>query len=319
MGKDISQQYGSTDLGPSAPPAYGSNSGKLDQSFFDSIPQELRQDVLGLQNELKNVGINQGLEAKVCLVLDISHSMENPNKFFSTGKVQALINKVLALAKLFDDDGKLEVFTFGATCSAKPFVVSFDNFTSIINDRENGLLKNGTQDSTNYAAAVRAVREFYFKKTDKILTKTQDSTPVFTLFVTDGEPNTEKNETIAQFRASSYQPIFWKILALQGFGQPDFDLLQNKIDDAPTQDEPGTSAPGQRFCIDCSDFKCVKSPEDLTYKALLEEFPQWLQDAHKVGLLTEPPNIDAKIVNQQRAEADRRDAAHNKSGCCLII
>ncbi len=52
----------------------------------------------------------EGLRAQVVLVLDISKSM---NRLYKSGVMQRAIERILALALNFDDDGSIDLFLFG--------------------------------------------------------------------------------------------------------------------------------------------------------------------------------------------------------------
>ena len=58
---------------------------------------------------LEKVGLAQH-QAKVALCLDISGSM---SRLYSSGKIQHFVERILALATRFDDDGSIDIFLFG--------------------------------------------------------------------------------------------------------------------------------------------------------------------------------------------------------------
>ena len=62
--------------------------------------------------------------ARVSLCLDISASM---GSLFRSGKIQSLIERLLTLAVRFDDDGAIDVFTFGSEAHVED-PVTLDNF-----------------------------------------------------------------------------------------------------------------------------------------------------------------------------------------------
>ena len=71
------------------------------------VPSELKEEVFSAKTEIIRNGMDSH-EARVCLILDVSASMQGNNEFFSHptkgNRVQKLINKALALAFLFDDN-----------------------------------------------------------------------------------------------------------------------------------------------------------------------------------------------------------------------
>jgi hypothetical protein len=88
--------YYSPPNSPSAPPFHQAN-------INYDVPAEIVNDVNNGRSELIRQGF-EGHEARVCLILDVSASMQNPNEFFwdemKGNQVQLLINKALALGKI---------------------------------------------------------------------------------------------------------------------------------------------------------------------------------------------------------------------------
>lgn len=267
------------------------------QSKGADVPDQIRPTVRAISAEMVKQGILEGTKARVCVVLDVSASMV---KLYTSGKVQSLLNKSLAMAHCLGG-AEVKIFPFGKTCHAEPVSANFHNFQTVIKDK---ILSQGYQGATNYAAAVCSVRKFYFNDTTEGQNKYQAETPVFVIFATDGAPNNELERIHPQFKASSHQPVFWKIIALGG---KDFQLLQ-EIDDAPV-------GPGERL-LDNSDYKLVRDPSRLTPRDLVEEFPQYLFEAfNRHHLLTLAPVLDEKIIEQN---ADRVGERRSRKGCCVI-
>ena len=94
--------------------------------------------------------------AKVALCLDFSASM---TPLYANQTVQRLSERVLALGTQFDDDGAIDVFIFdsGATYAGE---LGIGNFKGGV-DR---LTRGRSMGSTNYAAAMKLVREHYAPK-----------------------------------------------------------------------------------------------------------------------------------------------------------
>lgn len=310
---------------PSAPPPYEEPSYNPRAARFAKVPPELKDNVDAIRSELKKIGISETHEARVCLVLDTSSSMQEPNQFFydtqtdTPGPIYDLLKKAISTAMVIDDNQVLEIFPFGETAREEPLEARKDNYATIIEDEILANPETDMQQNTNYAAVMRAVRAHYFGTSDPKNPKASHSTPVFLIFVTDGEPNMEKIAAAAQFRASSYQPIFCKIIALKGKTQSDFTALQN-LDDAPTLDEPGRKPPEQCNFIDNCDFVVLNNPAELTTELLFREYPQWLLQAqqphHGHTLLTADQGLDPSIVKRRKSEAGR---VGEKSSCCNIL
>jgi len=320
---------------PGAPPAYQVPPPYANK--FKGVPKELIDDVRSIQAELKKVGILPEHQARVCLVLDISYSMQNPNEFYydeaneKPGPILTVVKQAVVTAMAFDDDQELDIFAFGNTANVNPYKATKDNFAAVIADQIIGEHPEvSMQSRTNYAAAMRAVRQHYFNDNGNKNTKKQDDVPVFMIFVTDGNHNMEEVAAAKQFRASSYEPIFCKIIALEGKEKSEFPFLKN-IDKAPTLDDPYHKDPSKgkdqvqpQDCnyIDNANFVLLKDPSELTPAKLLCEYPQWLLQAQKERyghvLLTADQKIDKKIVKDGMQDADRV-GEHNPKRCCNLI
>ena len=218
------------------PPAYSNK--------FSNVPRELVDDARNVLPELAKAGILPEHQAKVCLVLDISASMQNPNEFYhdlandKPGPILTVVKQAIITAMAFDDDQVLDIFAFGDTANSSPYKATKDNFASVIADQIIGdIAAKSMKLRTNYAAAMRAVRQHYFSDNGTKNTKKQDDVPVFMIFVTDGNHNMEEAAAARQFRASSYEPIFCKIIALEGREVSKFPFL-SYIDKPPTLDVP---------------------------------------------------------------------------------
>ena len=88
------------------PPAYANK--------FGNIPRELAPDARNVLTEITKVGISPEHQAQVCLVLDISPSMQNPNLFYynpetdEPGPILRVIKQAVITAMAFDDNQKLD-------------------------------------------------------------------------------------------------------------------------------------------------------------------------------------------------------------------
>ena len=276
---------------PSAPPqSYNTNV---------DVPVEIVNDVNVGKNEIIRQGM-EGHEARVCLILDVSASMQNPNAFFFSDQkgtqVQLLINKALALAFLFDDNQSIEVFPFGDVCF--PHIsVDRNNFTfaaQLCLDASSGY-----RPTTNYASAVQAIRKHYFNDSGQ-RTEPQmcNEPPVFVIFITDGEPNVKKTEAMNEFTSASHQAIFFKFIALKGKQQDlQFTYLQS-IDDHDVKKHKNDRR--DLFYIDNSDLVVLNNPDELTMENLIHEYRGWLLESREKGLLLHNQNVKGEITNDGR-------------------
>jgi hypothetical protein len=199
-----------------------------------------------------------GERAAVYLVIDHSRSM---SRYFKDGSVQALAERVLALAAHFDDDGTVPVIFFDST--ARPAVdISVHDYAGSI-DRIKA--SAGTMGSTNYAAAMRAVIDLH-----------KGPGPAFVVFQTDGAPNSRREATEVLCEAAKL-PIFWQFI---GFGDDEFAYL-HRLDDLPV--------PAKRVVDNAGFFAAGLEPTSIAdstlYDSLMEEFPSWLAAARAASII----------------------------------
>lgn len=195
--------------------------------------------------------------ARVGLVLDISGSMV-PR--FKNGTVQSIVNKTLPLAVQFDDDGELDFWFYGTT-ARKMDSVNLKNYTTAVpEDWKHLILDLGGRN--NEPIVMRMVVDEY--KDTKI--------PAYVLFITDGGVN-QKKEIQNIITEASHLPIFWQFV---GVGGKNYGILE-KLDTMTGRyvDNAGF------FALD--DFKKVSNEE--LYARLLEEFPSWLEEIKKKGMI----------------------------------
>ena len=217
---------------------------------------ELVSLVKPLVLELKKKNLETTV-ARVGLVLDISGSMV-PR--FKNGTVQSIVNKTLPLAVQFDDDGELDFWVYGTT-ARKMDSVNLKNYTTAVpEDWKHLMLDLGGRN--NEPIVMRMVVDEY--KDTKI--------PAYVLFITDGGVN-QKREIQNIITEASHLPIFWQFV---GVGGKNYGILE-KLDTMTGRyvDNAGF------FALD--DFKKVSNEE--LYARLLEEFPSWLEEIKKKGMI----------------------------------
>ena len=217
---------------------------------------ELISLVKPLVFELKKKNLETTV-ARVGLVLDISGSMV-PR--FKNGTVQSIVNKTLPLAVQFDDDGELDFWFYGTT-ARKMNSVNLKNYTTAVpEDWKHLMLDLGGRN--NEPIVMRMVVDEY--KDTKI--------PAYVLFITDGGVN-QKKEIQNIITEASHLPIFWQFV---GVGGKNYGILE-KLDTMSGRyvDNAGF------FALD--DFKKVSNEE--LYARLLEEFPSWLEEIRKKGMI----------------------------------
>lgn len=202
----------------------------------------------------------QNVTARVGLVLDISGSMRS---LYKNGTVQKVVERVLAVASQFDDDGSLDIWVYDNEFSRLKSVTEYD-FENYVNTYvlENPLIhKFGRNDEPP------VMEDIIQKYTEE--DKSED--PAFIVFINDGGcKRTIKKPIIS----SSDKPIFWQFI---GIGNSNFEVLE-KLDTMEG-----------RF-IDNANFFHIEDVEKITdnelYDQLLNEFPQWLKEAKAKNILT---------------------------------
>jgi hypothetical protein len=202
---------------------------------------------------------------------------------FRTGKVQQLVERVLALALRFDDDGEVDVFLFGLE-GHMAGTVNLANVNGFVN----ALLQQfRLEGATYYAEAMRLVRQHYFGNSGFQTTPRMDSLPVYCMFVTDGQ-SSDEGHTRDQIQSSSYEPLFWQFMGIGlsnkaagrrrgAFGKAsDFRFLE-QLDDLPGR------------LIDNASFFSIEDPAQISdtevFELMMEEYPGWLRMAKDRGLL----------------------------------
>ncbi|MFC1434377.1 VWA domain-containing protein [Streptacidiphilus sp. N1-3] len=241
--------------------------------------------------------------ARVALCLDISASM---SMLYRSGKVQALVERVLALGLRFDDNAEVDVFLFGREGHEAGSVGlnSYQGWTDQMLQRWR--LEGGT----DYAAAMHLIRKEYFGSGGKRKKPHSDRQPVYVMFVTDGHTTSEQ-ATRDHVMSSSYEPLFWQFMGIGRSSKsvdapvaaqaPPPDLKQSRFarrmasmtanwgDGTFRFLEELDDMPG-RF-LDNADFFCVQDPANLGDEQLFElmmgAYPTWLQQAHAQGLITQ--------------------------------
>ena len=195
--------------------------------------------------------------ARVALVLDISGSM---TQRYKNGTVQEIVNKTLPLAVQFDDDGELDFWYYGTTCRRMPSV-NMKNYESAVPEDWRELMRTLGGRNNEVPVMNEIVKEY-----------TGSKLPVYVLFITDGGVSnaTAIKKILKEF---STEPVFWQFV---GVGGSNYGILEN-LDTMKGRYVDNANF----FAID--DFKSVSNPD--LYGRLLNEFPQWLQEIHKKGMI----------------------------------
>ncbi len=195
--------------------------------------------------------------ARVALVMDITGSMYMAYK---NGVVQEIVNKILPLAVQFDDDGALDFWYYAKTFDHRP-PVDLNNYQNAVPADWKEVM-NCLGGSNNEPAVMEDVIEFY----------RGSSQPVYIIFITDGGM-AKKGEIKKLMVQASEMPLFWQFVGVDG---SNYGLLEN-LDELEGRfvDNAGF------FALD--DFMAVSNDE--LYDRLLNEFPVWLNEVKRQGLI----------------------------------
>jgi len=226
----------------------------------------------------------QSHTARVALCLDISGSMSS---LYRSGKIQALIEKLLTLAVRFDEDGSIDVFSFGSDAHVEESV-NIQNFRGYT-DR---LLKSRKlEGGTNYGRAIALLRKSFFPHAPEFRNSPESAGfPIYVMFITDGQTQDEEFAR-RQIQAAAYEPVFWQFMAIgkskkdvkaSGGGffaklmASDFGFLES------------LDTMSERY-IDNANFFSVQDPglldDESLYALLMKEYPDWLIRARAKGLV----------------------------------
>lgn len=213
------------------------------------------------------------VRARVGLVLDITGSMRT---LYRSGTVQKVVERILAVASQFDDDGLLDVWVYDNEFSRLKSVSERD-FEGYV-DRE--ILENEAIHKFGRNEEPPVIKDVLKKYTQEDVS----NEPVFIVFINDGGCKKSIKPII---EAASSKPLFWQFV---GVGNGNFDFLR-KLDTLE-----GRVVDNANF-IHILDVDTI-SDEQL-YDALLNEFPSWLKEAKAKGIIKE-------FVQDQKPEVAKK-------------
>ncbi|MFJ1599361.1 VWA domain-containing protein [Streptomyces sp. NPDC088261] len=275
-GRAVSSQSATTPPAPSSPSPLKkqrliSMEKRLAEDGHDALLSYTRKAAVSLETH----GLADHT-ARVALCLDMSASMSG---LYESGRVQALAERVLALALRWDDNGEVDVFPFAAVAeeAGSMGLADYRGRTVALHQEA------GVGGSTDYGEAIRRVRGRYLGSEDlRSLPPLADAgagegegavgPPVFVVVVTDGATS-EPEVALEQLRSSRYEPVFWQFMAI-GEAEEFAFLAELSARPGPYLDNLG--------------FFSVRDPRELTddqlYDLLLARYPRWLDAARGRGL-----------------------------------
>jgi hypothetical protein len=235
-------------------------------------------------------------QAEIVFVLDYSASM---NGLFRKGTVQKVTERLLAIGMNMDRNKRIRVFLFGDKAYELPHPATERNIDGYV--KREVTSKYEFESSTEYAPVMKLVARStlnlqetnhrvtevvqakglfrrLFRKKEVIKNKETEGFsytaqhPVFVFFVTDGD-NFDKAATEELIKKYAELPIFWQFI---GVGNSSFSFLEklDRID--------GRVVDNANF-FQVNDIDKI-SDEEL-YNRLLNEYPKWLQEVRRKGIL----------------------------------
>lgn len=199
--------------------------------------------------------------ARVAVAMDKSGSM---SLLYKDGTVQAVIERLLPSALKFDDDGSLDMWLFADRAKRLDPITESEFYDyvrrEILDKRENGFWGG-----TKYAPVINDIVRKYTVEEPSIL-------PTFVIFITDGE-NSDKDEAKRAVKEASKHNIFFQFI---GIGDERFTFLKT------LDTMEGRTVDNANF-FEVNDINHIS--DEKLYDLLLNEFPSWVIEAKKIGIL----------------------------------
>lgn len=190
---------------------------------------------------LNKHNLTKAPKMRVGFVTDVSGSAK---WMYDQGIIQSTLDRLLAVALKFDDNGEMDVWSFHNNFNRLESASAADEQTYV---RNQILPKASLWGGTSYAPVMNDVVTFYFKdevvekksggflgfggKTEKTtVSKTDKTTPALCLFITDGV-NDDQSKTLQVLREAVNYPVYWMMV---GVGDArHFKFLEQAADDLP--------------------------------------------------------------------------------------
>lgn len=255
---------------------------------MSGIDLSKRVEAVGIQ--LKKNGITTVPAVRVACAIDVSGST---SPLFSSGVMSETIDRLLAVAVRFDDDGNLDAWAFDDEVSELPVMTakSYGTYArkSIIDNTS--ISKWG---GTHYGNAINAITASYFPELNtqtaqpvveskpaggflgrlfgskpeaapaaapQVQVTTKQSDPAMVLFITDGATSCEQDARRALEKAAG-SPVYWQMV---GVGPAsNFTFLKKVADDLPN--------------VGFINLSSLSMTDEQLYEKLINpEFCQWIK------------------------------------------
>ncbi|MFD3778837.1 VWA domain-containing protein [Streptomyces sp. NPDC058612] len=248
----------------------------------ERLPAEVRER-LSLRKRQVAVSLSKrgvtGLSARVVLVLDASGSMAG---LYHGGTVAGVAERMAAVAAQLDEDGEMQAWTFAShparlpdlTIGALPewlrLHVRGGEFSLFGRRKPPKGLVPGQIDMR--AVGIGNEEQKVIAEVRAFVRDHPAPEPTLVLFFSDG--GVYRNDAIErELRGAVEEPVFWQFI---GLGRADYGVLE-RFDTLPGRRVDNVGF----FAVD--DIDTVSDPE--LYDRLLSEFPSWIQDARRAGIL----------------------------------
>jgi vWA found in TerF C terminus len=293
--------YRSHPMPPAVNPAYSAQfaAAPAHSDSDDDHDEGIHGHCLAAQKQLSQYGFPPSHKAKIAIALDVSGSMENPNQFYSSGKIERLLIKAMSMAIELSPNAKhsVTIFPFGSV-AFPPIVIEEHDIENVIELVFASIGRNYSN-GTDYNTVAMKIREYYFGSSQK-LTKVvpSDQQPVICLFVTDGEPREGILEAKNQFKSSEFNAIFFKFIAL--VGKQDF-FRKNEEPFSILKEICNT----KKAFVPNKDLIILDDPDKLTIVQLFKKYRVWAEEAHHHGILETDPEFDFDDKKRSHDSAEK--------------
>lgn len=248
----------------------------------ENLPVDMRKR-LSLRKQQIAVSLTKHglpeLTARVILVLDASGSM---GSLYTRGTVAGVTERMAAVAAQLDDDGEMQAWTFASNPARLPDLaigelpewlalhVRVGQVSLFGRKKPPKGLRPGQVDMR--AVGIQNEEQKVIAEVRAFVRDHPVPCPTLVLFFSDG--GVYRNDEIErELRAAVEEPVFWQFI---GLGRSQYGVLE-RFD----------TLPGRR--VDNVGFFAAddieKVPDAELYDRLLSEFPSWLREARRLGIL----------------------------------
>lgn len=226
-----------------------------------SISLEKRAEKVGIVLAKRN--ILKAPTVRAGMALDISGSTRT---MYNNGTMQETVERLLAMAMTFDDNGELDAWTFENGFSELPTITA-SNLNGYVNNKilnNNSVRKWG---GTSYSPVMKEITESYFPAASSSWMSSvfkkpaaTNNTPAMVMFITDGE-NDDRKQAAAVLREAQKNNVYWQLV---GVGPASyFGFLNEMANELPNVGFVNMQS------LDMSD-------DELYDQLITDEFCQWV-------------------------------------------